>query len=205
MSARLYYVHDPMCAWCYGFAPTLARLSCLLPGEVRMLRLLGGLAPDADAPMPEAMRRYLQQTWQSIQQRIPGAEFNFDFWTRCAPRRSTFPACRAVIAARRQDPAFDEAMTLAVQRAYYREARNPSDSDTLIALAGEIGANVARFRLDLNADATRQRLQQEISLARELGADSFPALVLESGGGRWSIPVDFSDTGPMLEYILDLC
>lgn len=205
MIARLYYVHDPMCAWCYGFAPTLARLSRLLPGEVRMLRLLGGLAPDADAPMPEAMRRYLQQTWQSIQQRIPGAEFNFDFWTRCAPRRSTFPACRAVIAARRQDPAFDEAMTLAVQRAYYREARNPSDSDTLIALAGEIGANVARFRLDLNADATRQRLQQEISLARELGADSFPALVLESGGGRWRIPVDFSDTGPMLEYILDLC
>ena len=45
-----------------------------------------------------------------IEGRIPGVRFNFDFWTHCTPKRSTYPACRAVIAARAQDPTLDEAM-----------------------------------------------------------------------------------------------
>jgi putative protein-disulfide isomerase len=55
------------------------------------------------------------------------------------PRRSTYAACRAVIAARRQNPGYEEKMILAIQQAYYLEARNPADSHTLIELASEIG------------------------------------------------------------------
>lgn len=117
MPTTLYYVHDPMCSWCWGFRPALDALLAGLPPSVRVERLLGGLASDSDEPMSDSMREQLQQTWRRIQRRIPGTRFDFDFWARCSPRRSTWPACRAVIAARRQDPAFDQAMTYAVQRA----------------------------------------------------------------------------------------
>ncbi len=201
MPPTLYYVHDPMCSWCWGFRPALDGLLAGLPREVRVARLLGGLAPDCDEPMPDAMRAQLQETWRRIEERIPGTRFNFEFWTRCAPRRSTWPACRAVIAARRQSPAFDRAMTAAVQRAYYLEARNPSDRETLIALAGEIGADSDRFARDLDAETTRQALADEIARARGMGADSFPSLVLERAGSRWRIPLEYTDPSAMLEDI----
>jgi putative protein-disulfide isomerase len=204
MSKNLYYVHDPMCSWCWGFRPTLDRLLAELPEHIRVMRLLGGLAPDSDRPMPADMRAFLQQTWRRIEARIPGTELNHDFWTQCEPRRSTYPACRAVIAARRQDPALDQAMTYAIQRAYYTQARNPSERETLIALAGEIGADAALFAETLDAPETRAELEGEIARARAMGVDSFPSLVLELDGYRWQVPVDYLDAGAMLATIAKL-
>lgn len=201
MPTTLYYVHDPMCSWCWGFRPALDALLAGLPPSVRVERLLGGLASDSDEPMSDSMREQLQQTWRRIQRRIPGTRFDFDFWARCSPRRSTWPACRAVIAARRQDPAFDQAMTYAVQRAYYLEARNPSDRETLIGLAGEIGAKSAQFARDLDSGQTRGALVDEITLAREIGVSSFPSLVLDSSGSRWRIPVEYTEPAAMLDTI----
>ena len=201
MPSVLYYIHDPMCSWCWGFSPTLDSLIERLPAEIEVRRLLGGLAPDCDVPMPPDQQEQIRQTWRRIQSRIPGTRFDFDFWTRCTPRRSTWPACRAVIAARAQDPDHDQAMTRAIQRAYYLEARNPSERQTLIELADEIGANIARFDSNLNAEWTHAALAQEIAQARSIGVDSFPALVLECSGSRWRVPVEYTDPEAMLETI----
>jgi protein-disulfide isomerase-like protein with CxxC motif len=54
MKTTLIYVHDPMCSWCWGFADVYEELLEQLPPEVEIRRLLGGLAPDSDAPMPES-------------------------------------------------------------------------------------------------------------------------------------------------------
>lgn len=202
----LWYVHDPMCSWCWGFEPARRELLGRLQAGIAVRRLLGGLAPDSDAPMPPEMRLHLQQTWHRIMRKIPGTRFNFDFWKRCEPRRSTWPACRAVIAAREQAPEAeraraDEAMTAAIQRAYYLEARNPSDEETLAALAVELGFDRERFLETLNAPRTQGRLEREMALGREMNATSFPSLVLAGEASRWPIPVDYRDAGAMLETI----
>ncbi len=197
----LIYVHDPMCSWCWGFAPVLDGLLPALPDGIRLKRLLGGLAPDSDVPMPESTREYVRGQWRRIQREIPGAEFNFSFWARCAPRRSTYPACRAVIAARRQGPRFDARMTRAIQRAYYLEARNPSDASTLIDLARELGLDVDIFARDLSSAETDQTLMQEIGEARALGVRGFPSLVLAEAGMLCNVPVNYADYRPMLEEI----
>lgn len=189
----LYYVHDPMCSWCWGFANTWSSVQKELPEGVEVKRLLGGLAPDSDEPMPDTMRRYLQQTWQRIQQTIPGTEFNFAFWSDNTPRRSTFPACRAVIAAREQSASADVLMTRAIQEAYYLQARNPSDDATLIDLAGDLGLDQQRFASQLNATETQSMLDREMAFGRSIGCDSFPSLLLEVDGRRHPIPVNYQD------------
>lgn len=204
MQAVLYYAHDPMCSWCWGFARTLRALETGLPDGVDLRRLLGGLAVDTGETMPDDMQERIRSTWQRIRETIPGTEFNFDFWTHCVPRRSTWASCRAVIAARLQDEAFDKAMTTAIQRAYYTQARNPSDSVVLVALAGELGLNTQRFSDDLDSDATRAMLQAEMERCEALRIHSFPALVLVSGAAQWHIPVDYHDSAPMLELITEL-
>ena len=201
MDMRLYYVHDPMCSWCWGFEKTRERLLEKLPPSIEVMRLLGGLAPDTDEPMPREMRDYLQQTWHRIEQRIPVTSFNFDFWQRCEPRRSTWPACRAVIAARLQGIGYDEVMTRAIQEAYYRRAMNPSDEDTLVTLAGEIGLDEERFLKELRSPAVQAQLESEMQKGRAMGATSFPGLVLEFDGRSQPVPVNYTDEEAMLEAI----
>jgi putative protein-disulfide isomerase len=199
--AILYYVHDPMCSWCWGFRPAWSKVLAGLPAPVVVRRVLGGLAPDDDTPMNDKMRAQLQSTWRRIQERIPGTGFNFDFWSRCQPRRSTYPACRAVIAARHQGPQYDEAMTLAIQRAYYTQARNPSDHGTLVELAAELELDTDRFEAELDTPATRSELMKEIGLARRIGAHSFPSLVLEVNGSRWPVAVAYTAPDAILTDI----
>lgn len=202
--AVLNYAHDPMCSWCRGFGPVLRELEARLPSSVRMRRLLGGLAEDTDEPMPAEQQQRIQATWRRIEQRIPGMHFNHDFWIRCQPRRSTRAACRAVIAARAQGESFDRAMTRAIQEAYYLQARNPSDTATLVELAAELGLDVPAFRAALNSDATVQQLAREMAQCDHLDVGSFPALVLETGETRWPVPVDYLDAAPMLVRIGEL-
>ena len=197
----LYYVHDPMCSWCWGFAPVLAQLLQSLPAEIQVMRLLGGLAVDSDQPMPVELQQTIAATWQRIQQSIPGTQFNFDFWTQCAPRRSTWPACRAVIAARAQGDEFDARMTRAIQLAYYTQARNPSDEHTLLELADELGLDNNAFAAALAGETVQQQLLAEIKRTRQLHATSFPSLVLDAAGSVWPIAVDYNDSAPMLELI----
>lgn len=200
---RLYYVHDPMCSWCWAFRPMLVQLSTALPANIQLVKLLGGLAPDSDQPMPSAMREQIRATWQHIQNTVPGTEFNHDFWEQCQPRRSTWVACRAVLVA--AESGLGDAMTRAIQHAYYLQARNPSDDSTLIDLAGEIGLPRAVFADALNSRTTRIRLETEIQRCRALGISSYPSLLLDTGSERWPIAIDYRDASAMLETITSLC
>lgn len=198
----LYYVHDPMCSWCWAFQPAWKALRSLLPGTIGVRYLLGGLAPDSDTPMPEAMQQTIRAHWRRIEQVVPGTLFNYDFWQQCTPRRSTWPACRAVIAARAQDAQAEEGMIRRIGEAYYRDARNPSDDAVLIDCALALGLDGERFRHDLHAPETRRQLADEIELARKMGVTGFPSLVLKRDSGLIAVPVDYRDAGTMLAAIL---
>jgi putative protein-disulfide isomerase len=181
----LYYIHDPMCSWCWGFRPTWDSLRDTIAKEypqISIRYILGGLAPDSDEPMPLEMQEMLESTWRRIQQTIPDITFNYDFWRMCQPRRSTYPSCRGVIAASQQSAASEEPMILAIQQAYYLHAQNPSDTDTLMACAESIGLDVARFEKDLSSVGVGQLLQSNINQYRQLATQAsvsgFPSLVL---------------------------
>lgn len=196
-ATQLIYVHDPMCSWCWGFKPVFDTLCERTDGGLEVCRLLGGLATDSDQPMPAGLQLQLQDTWRRIQQRIPDTRFNFDFWTNCAPRRSTWPACRAVIAARELDPTQELPMITAIQHAYYLQARNPSDTDTLVELAESLGLDGHLFTERLQHAETHATLAEEIDRARRVGANSFPSLRLQVGTSVWPVAVDYINVDNM--------
>ena len=203
--AVLYYAHDPMCSWCWAYAPVWEKLKLTIKnefaGSLQIRPLLGGLAPDTDEPMPEEMQQYLRDTWDNIQKRVPGTKFNFEFWEQCSPRRSTWRACRAVIAARLQSDKFESVMTRAIQRAYYLNARNPSNFSTLAAIAEEIGLDRVRFSDDLDAAETHSLHQSEMQQVRQLGIQGFPSLVLVRDRIAHGVLVDYSGTEKTLAHI----
>lgn len=205
MTATLFYIHDPMCSWCWGFSSAWQSIQEQLPKEVRLETILGGLAADSDAPMPEDMQQFLKKTWKNIESVIPGTQFNHDFWSLCKPRRSTYPSCRAVIAAREINPDIELEMISAIQQAYYLEAKNPSDAAVLIELAEAIGLDKTQFAKALESAEVEQSLEQNIhafrNFAATLGVSGFPSLVLKTDDGFAAIPIDYNNPNVSLNAI----
>ena len=178
-----------MCSWCWGFKETRDEVFNKIGGEVRIEFVMGGLAKDSDEPMPEETKSYVQDAWRKVTAST-GAEFNWDFWETCQPRRSTYPACRAVIAAAESGAMmFDR-----IQRAYYLEARNPSELEVLCSLATELGLDEAEFLVNLKSPQVEAELQAGFNTRRRLGAYSFPSLVLESEGKVHFLSEGYSPT-----------
>ncbi len=205
MSATLFYIHDPMCSWCWGFRPVWQSIREALPESVELKTILGGLAPDSDVPMPEATKQFVKQNWQNIESVIPGTQFNYDFWSDCKPRRSTYPSCRAVIAACELDPALEFGMIEAIQKAYYLQAKNPSDASTLIALAEDIGLDKTQFEKVFKSAEVQQLLEQNLhayqELAMNVGVSGFPSLAIKTDKRFVGIPIDYNDANVSLNAI----
>lgn len=204
--SQLIYCYDPMCSWCWGFKNTWEALkSMLLPsvdkGELVIRPMLGGLAVDSDVPMPMDMRSMLQSTWQRIESQL-GTKFNYDFWHDCAPRRSTYPACRACIVAR--DKGLEIEMNEQIQQSYYLKAKNPSDMDTLSECAEQIGMRSPEFVQAMENIKANNKLEEEVQLARSMGLTSFPSLTLLHKGKLNPIEINYQSAEDMLVVIQEI-
>lgn len=204
MVISLFYVHDPMCSWCYAFDFSLTALQKKLPDFIRIKKIIGGLAPDTTQPMPVELQQNIQQTWRRIEQTVPNMLFNYDFWTINIPVRSTYPACRAILAARQQGAEFEDKMIGAIQTAYYQKAKNPSLTSTLLQCALEIGLAEDKFAHDLASDEIEMELQNEIATARSLSVISYPSLLLKHAGRLFPVSVDYLDHETMIREIASI-
>ena len=201
--STLYYIHDPMCSWCWGFRHTWLKVIKQISNDIEIRYVLGGLAADTDEPMPDDMQKNIRETWQRIQKDIPGTKFNYEFWSTCKPRRSTYPACRAIIAANNQNTTAGSQMLLAIQQAYYLNALNPSDESVLITLAEGLGLDKQQFSDDLVSAETHKQLLAEFELRRKLKVYSFPSIVLQKNDRCTSIELDYNHADFIVRQIVE--
>lgn len=201
MIYTLYHVHDPMCSWCYAFKPTLDELRKNLGENLKLVHVVGGLAKHSDEIMPKDMQEKIESIWYEIED-VVGTKFNHDFWKDCLPRRSTYLACQATILARYEGK--EDEMIEAIQEAYYKKAKNPSDASTLIELAKQIGMDEKKFEEDLKSQKIEDDLQNELNLRRSLYVKSFPSLILKYKKELYPINIKYNDYKTMLNQINDM-
>jgi len=133
---------------------------------------------------------------------IPDTKFNYDFWTSCEPKRSTYPACRAVICAKQQHPDFENLMIYGIQKSYYLEAQNPSNEDVLINIAKKLGLDIDKFKIDLKSSQVNEILVNEIKLARSMDMNSMPSLAFQVNDTLKVIDIDYLDANYIIKQII---
>jgi len=191
-----------MCSWCWAFRPIWLKVLRTLPSHINVVYLLGGLAPDSNLPMPLETQKYIQDNWIKIQKSVPGTKFNYDFWTLNEPRRSTYPSCRAVISAKKQHPNFEVLMIEGIQKAYYLNAQNPSDEDTLIKIAQDIGLNKKLFKEDLKSTEVNTLFLDHIKMIKTIPVSGFPSLVLVKEGLLKRIKINYLESNYIINQII---
>ncbi|PLY08471.1 MAG: DsbA family protein [Arcobacter sp.] len=201
MIHTLYYVYDPMCSWCYAFAPTFEKVKIGLSSNIKIVYVPGGLALHSSEPMPQDMKEKLESIWYEIES-VVGTKFNHDFWTKCTPRRSTYLACQATLAAKAQNK--EEEMIKAIQSAYYQRAMNPSDEDTMVKLALELNLDIELFKKDLYSSEIINKFEEKMNLRRKLQLNSFPSLAIEYKEEIYPINIKYNEAEKILQQIKNL-
>ena len=197
----LFYIIDPMCSWCYAFSPTWQKILDNLPKDIKVVYIQGGLAPTNADTMPQDMQIMLQNTWKQIHEQV-GTTFNFDFWTNCTPRRSTYLSCQSSIAARIQGKEYE--MISAIQKQYYLNAKNPSNRDTLEEAAKMINLDMDKFNKDLESEVIISKFNDDLKMKNKLKVNSFPSLILKYKNNYFPIQIEYNNNEVMLDRINDL-
>lgn len=198
--ARLIYIADPMCSWCWGFAPELKtlRTESGLPVDV----WVGGLRPGPSAqPLDEALRTYLRDTWTRIAE-LTGQPFAFDVLDRQDWVYDTELPAKGVVAARSLDPGKALPFFVRVQRAFYAEGVDITDPEAQTDLAREVGLDADGFAAALGSKEIHDATWQEFGQVRSIGVSGFPALLLLQGGRPAPITLGYQSAAA-LRPVLD--
>ena len=92
----------------------------------------------------------------------------------------------------------------AIQKAYYQKEQNPSDEETLIALAKDLNLDSVKFANDLKSQKIEELFQNDLEKRRELKVFSFPSLILQYKKELYPINIKFNDVNALIKQIENL-
>ena len=198
---HLIYIMDPMCSWCYGFAPVIKRLVAEQEGVMQFKLVLGGLRPGTEKPLDEPMKEQLKHHWQDVE-KISGQPIDYAFFDREGFIYDTEPACRAVVTMRYLKPEVEFEMAEALQNAFYARNQDVTKSGVLAAVASQFGVEEDVFQEKFASDEMKEKTQQDFSIARHLQANAFPSLYLLNGTNLHLLSRGYRTYDGMLAHLL---
>lgn len=180
------YFADPMCSWCYGFAPVIRTLADRFEGRLPVRMVMGGLRAGNTTAMTEKDREYIRGAWTRVGE-ASGQPFDFTFFDREHFVYDTEPACRAVVTMRRLAPENALAFKARVSRAFYGENRDTTDVKVLAALAPEFGIDAERFELEMLSADARNETFRDFLTSQQAGVQGFPLLAAGTEAGGYAL------------------
>ncbi|MFI8608042.1 DsbA family protein [Pseudomonas sp. NPDC077649] len=181
MASRLLYVMDPMCSWCWGFAPVAEALAeQAAAAGVPLQLVVGGLRRDQVAIDAAARVRYLGY-WQAVNAST-GQLFDFERGLPEGLVYDTEPACRALVTARSLDAASAWPLLKLIQQAFYTEGVDVTQAGVLVQLAEQAGIPRIEFAEAFDSQAMVDATAADFSWVQDLGIAGFPTLLAERDG-----------------------
>jgi putative protein-disulfide isomerase len=169
MASRLLYVMDPMCSWCWGFAPVAEALAEQAAAAGVPLQLVVA-----------ARVRYLGY-WQAVNAST-GQLFDFERGLPEGLVYDTEPACRALVTARSLDAASAWPLLKLIQQAFYTEGVDVTQAGVLVQLAERAGIPRIEFAEAFDSQAMVDATAADFSWVQDLGIAGFPTLLAERDG-----------------------
>lgn len=176
MTKTILYFADPMCSWCWGFAPVMEKVRAQIGDQADIQVFVGGLRPFTEHAMTDKDKSYVRNHWTHVQE-ASGQEFDFTFFDREDFTYDTEPACRAIVAVRKIEPKLAIDMLNRLHKAFYSEGKDTTDADVLADLASEVGVARDEFATVFADEQTKQETLGEFQYAQRSGIQGFPTVV----------------------------
>jgi putative protein-disulfide isomerase len=206
MTRQVIYVGDPMCSWCWGFSPVKRALEEQCEGRAETLLVVGGLHPGTTEIQDDERKKFLEQHWLDVGQRTE-QPFDFAILERDDFVYDTEPACRAAVTMRElRDNPTALAFFSALQKAFYQDGLDITETEILTTLAVDFGLDGAAFRDRFLSTEMRQATAADFDIARSFGVSGFPTVLVRENDDYAYLTIGYQPldrVGPLLEGWLD--
>lgn len=202
---RILYFADPMCSWCWGFAPVISELVAQVEDRVPVRLVMGGLRTGTTRPMSERVKAEVRHHWEEVHA-TTGQPFDFSFFDREGFIYDTEPACRATVVMHGRARSQALAYLKAVQAAFYAANRDVTELQTLADLAEPFGLAADAFAEDFLSPAAVQTTLANFQLTQALAVGGFPTVILRDSDGFACLTAGYQPLAalaPLLEEWLD--
>lgn len=196
------YVGDPMCSWCWGFAPVLERMQEVYDIPLRLV--VGGLRPGPSAEVLEdRLESTLAHHWHQVEE-ASGQPFDHAFLKRRDGWRydTELPAI-AVVAMRSLDEKSVLAFNSRLQRAFYAEGVDITDPAEYPGLIEDFGVDRDEFLRSLGSEEMKARAWDDFGEARAMGVAGFPTLLVRDDERLGVVTRGFAPADRLLPALSD--
>jgi putative protein-disulfide isomerase len=190
MKKTLLYLFDPLCGWCYGATPALARL---LESDDVVVELLptGLFSSDGVRPMDDEFAAYAWANDRRIE-RLTGQRFSERYRAQVlGDRQRPFdsgPATLMLTAVSLTEPTQELEALKAIQFARFVDGRDVTSLETLADVLRANGLASSVDRLEHSPSQVLERALARVELARKLMREvvalGVPAFIAEDTTGR---------------------
>jgi len=171
-TTTLIFVIDPMCSWCWGFAPILETLRKEHQEKYTFSLLIGGLRQSM--PWNAQSKSYLKHNWDAITQRT-SQKFTYTLLNQSHFTYNTYPSCKAVLTLRElwgEAEAFEYLHN--IQEAFYTQGKDITNIDILTEYIKEDKEQFLAFYHSPKAEIL---MQKDFAKVRSMGINSFPSTI----------------------------
>lgn len=178
----LFYFADPMCSWCWGFAPVIESIKDKFADDLKIALVLGGLRPGSTGPMDEKSREDILHHWHEVHKRT-GQAFLFDGAMPEGFIYDTEPPSRAVVTMGELNSDMVLPYFKSIQAAFYSQGKDVTQLDILSELAVTFEIDDYEFHQKFEEEEVKQKTLAHFHRARQFGVRGFPSLVLHNSEG----------------------
>lgn len=181
-SINLYYVTDPICSHCWAIEPVLRRFKEQYGHYFNFHTVMGGLLEKwHDGPIDPANGIYkpadVAGHWREVGEysRMPiDGSLMVD-----NPVQSSYPPSRVFkVIQKHHDDALAYEYLRRAREALFAFNQNISDQSLLIDIVNKLGLNGEAIVEEADQPMSQQLLNEDFSLARNLGARGFPTIIM---------------------------
>lgn len=177
MDKELIYIGDPMCSWCYGFAPVIQTLHEKYKDQLDMRIVVGGLRVGPEHVVDDQRVSFLREHWDDVAERT-GQEFGMGILNETGWLYDTERACRAVVVMRKLDPQKIFAYFGAIQKNFYLNNHAPEPVETYADEAQKFDVDRQTFIDTYEATETIDETMQDFAWSAEIGIRGFPSVLV---------------------------
>lgn len=173
---RLIYFADPMCSWCYGFAPVIHEIHTAFP-DIPLQIIPGGLLQGGAVKIDLETRLNLISEWKKVEARS-GQKFYYDMpLFNSGFEYDTEKPSRALVCMQKLNPRHQLTFLWALQKAFYADGRNITDPGVLRELAEDFGIAGTAFVAHFISNESVAQTQDCFQTSKGLGIQGFPTLL----------------------------
>lgn len=203
---RLVYDFDPLCGWCFAFAPSMAAAVAAFP-ELPVTLRYGGLVVGERVGPIAGHRAYLLAGFAQVRQVAgfgPGAPFLEGLLNEGRYISDSEPPCRGIFVMEQLAPAGATGFAAALPNLHYLDGKPLDDVAVLAELAAANGADPALFSAMWQSDEARSGVQAAFARHRAAGVVSYPTLRYGRGESLAMVAQGFATPAETVRRIAQL-